>query len=225
MPAYPLTLTVDHRSAQEKITIINAQGQTMIEGNGLMGMFKSKIELTADQNRGPCRYVMASAKSGFQLNAPLDIWDERGRSMGTIQRQQWWSSCYQIDDMPHRTAFSIQAQNPQQAWATRGFAVLFVLALLCSVSLNMGILGYCLIGVALLGLFLINTGHLLNAPYWVERVNGRRVMQFTKHPSINDGRHSFTIRASDAFNEAEELAILCGIILIALNHHGERPST
>jgi hypothetical protein len=223
-PIYPLTLTVDHRSAKPQITITNAQGQTVINGQGLLSLHQSKIELTADPHRGPRRYIVEPTQPGFQLNSPFDIWDERDRSMGMIQRPQWWNSRYQIDDRQQRPAFSIAAQNPQKAWASRGGLLVFLVGFLVAFLPRLRIFGYCLIGVALLGLFLVNTGHLFNAPYWVERINGRRVMQFTKNPSISDRRASFMIQAIDAVNETEQLAILCGIILIALRYHGERDS-
>jgi hypothetical protein len=78
-------------------------------------------------------------------------------------------------------------------------------------------------GLAFLGLGLINSGHLFNVPYFVQRANGRRVMQFAKNPSGATYHSSFTIRAIDAISESEELAILCGIILTT-RRHGEKQS-
>ncbi len=68
MTVYPLTLTFDQRSSDHKITITNAQGQTLIDGQEFL--IQSKIELAAYQNRGRGRYIMEPAK-GDTFN--LDI--------------------------------------------------------------------------------------------------------------------------------------------------------
>jgi hypothetical protein len=224
MQTYPLTLTFDQRSSDHRFTITNAQGQTLIDGQEFL--IQAKIELASYQNRGPSRYLI-EPKSGFQwLNTPFHIWNDRDRPIGAIHRQHWWNNCYQVDDVQQHLAFSIQAEDAAKSWATLCFVLLFFVGCLFNIrdmSPNTVILRWVVVGVSFFGIYLLNCGYLCNVPYWVQRSNGRRVMQFAKNPSNSGYRSSFTIRAIDAVSESEELAILCGIILITLRH-GEKQS-
>jgi hypothetical protein len=228
---YPLTLSFDHRSSDHRFTITNARGQTMVEGQEFL--IQSKIELVAYQNRGQRRYIM-EAPLRFWLNSPFHIWDERDRLMtdrrsktlGTVQRQHWWNNCYQIYDAQQHIAFSFKSENNNKAWGGLIFFLVFIMGCLLngrSLSPNISIPGVCLMGFAFLGFGLLNSGYLCNSAYWVQRANGRRVMQFIKRPSSNGNSSSFTIRAIDTVSDKEEMAILCGIILVTLRH-GEKQS-
>jgi hypothetical protein len=231
MQTYPLTLTFDKRSSDHRFTVANVQGQTVIDGQEFL--IQSKIELAAYQNQRQRHYIV-EPQARFWLNPPFDIWHERDRAMaddharpiGAIQRQHWWNNCYQINDAQQHLAFSIEVENANKAWALLSLVLLFMVGCLFntrSLSPNIPIPGYALMGLAFLGIGLIHSGHLFNAPYWVKQANGRRVMQFIKRPSSNDNRSSFTIRAIDAVSPTEELTILCGIILTTLRH-GEKQS-
>jgi hypothetical protein len=182
-------------------------------------MFKSEIELTTYQNLSRHRYSMAPRKSGFALNSPYEIWDEADQAVAVIHPQKWLNRHYRLSNRLQQPLFTIAAQHPQQIWANWGCLGLFMLGFLCAALPSTLILGCCLIAISLLGLYLISNGYLFNAPYWVERTSGCRVMQFTKNRSTPN-RRSFVIQAIDTVSVSEELTVLCSIILIVLHHHG-----
>jgi hypothetical protein len=227
MLTYPLTLKINHRPAQPRIIITDAQAQTVLEGQAVMSMFKSavkQLELTAGQRRSHCRYRM-TPQTRFSVVNAVELWDEHDRqAIGMIQSPKLGKSRYQINDRQQRPMFSIATRHPRQDWAEWGFLALFALGFLCAVLPSTRVLAYCLFGGSLLGLYLIRSAYLLNMPHAVERSNGQRIMEFLKKPSLGDDRTCFTIQATDAVSESEAFAILFGIIWIAFTIHGPRNS-
>jgi hypothetical protein len=211
-PIYPLTLTIVSRTSDQKITLETAQGGTLLQGQELLSRLKGKIDLVSYQRQRQ-QSLCIEADQVFSLNPTYAIWDDRGRSIGMIQRGAWWNAQYQIYQ-GQRLAFQTVVEDAGRLWIAIVCMGLFVAGCL----LVSQIIGRCLIGLGFIGLLAVNTGYLCNATYWLQRPDGRRVMQFAKVPSLGSHRSQFTIRAIERLNESEELPALLGIILMLLRH-------
>jgi hypothetical protein len=219
-PIYPLTLTLEYRSADQKVLLQTAQGQPLIEGAALLEQFgkRGKIDVVSHQHQHQ-RHFSIEAEKAFSGKPIYDIWDEQGRSIGAIQwMRQWvsWQSAECHVYQGQRLAFKVSAAaNHRASWVS-----LACLAVMMAGAVSMAyghvLLAVLLIGLAGGGMMLFRHGYLLNPTYIVQQPDGRRVMQFVKVPSMQQFRSQFTVQAIDRLNESAEFSALLGVIFAAI---------
>jgi hypothetical protein len=218
-PIYPLTLTLEYRSADQEVLLQTAQGNALIQGEAFLDHLgkRGKIDLISHQRQQQRRFCIEAEKA-FSFKPTYEIWDEQGRSIGAVQWMRQWVS-WQRDEyhvyQGQRLAFKVGTADRRALWISLACAGLTILG---AVSMGYGqvLLGGGLIGLAGFGMMWFRQGYLLNPTYIVQKPDGRRVMQFTKTASRQQFRSQFTVQAIDRLNESEEFSALLGVIFAAI---------
>jgi hypothetical protein len=209
---YPLTLTLEYRSADQKVLLQTAQGQTLIQGEK-----RGKIDLVSHQRQRQQNFCVEAEKA-FSFRPCYEVWDEQGRSIGAVQLMREWVSWYRDDCHVYqgqRLAFKVGAADRRDSWITLAGVGIMILG---AVAMGYGqvLLGFGLIFLAGYGMDWFRQGYLFNPTYIVQKPDGRRVMQFTKTASRERFRSQFTVQAVDRLNESEEFLALLGLLFVAI---------
>jgi hypothetical protein len=219
-PIYPLTLTLEYRSADQKVLLQNAQGNVLIQGEAFLDQLgkRGKIDLISHQRQQQRRFCVEAEKA-FSFKPTYEIWDEQGRSIGAIQWMRQWVS-WQRDEchvyQGQQLAFKVRAAADHRASWVSLACVAVMIAGAVSMAHGQVLLAVILIGLAGGGMMLFRQGYLLNPTYIVQQPDGRRVMQFVKVPSMQQFRSQFTVQAVDRLNESAEFLALLGLLFVAI---------
>jgi hypothetical protein len=218
--AYPLTLTLEYRSADQKVLLQTAEGHPLIQGEAFLDQLgkRGKIDLVSHQRQRQ-QQVCIEAEQAFSFKPTYEIWDEQGRSIGAIQWMRQWVS-WQRDEchvyQGQQLAFKVRAAADYRASWVSLACVAVMIAGAVSMAHGQVLLAVILIGLAGGGMTLFRQGYLLNPTYIVQQPDGRRVMQFVKVPSMQQFRSQFTVQAIDRLNESAEFSALLGVIFAAI---------
>jgi hypothetical protein len=216
---YPLTLTLEYRSADQKVLLQTAQGNSLIQGEAFLDKLgkRGKIDVVSYQRQQQRRFCIEAEKA-FSFKPTYDIWDEQGRSIGAIHLMREWVSWHRDECHVYQgqqLAFRVGAADRRDSWMTLAGVGMMILG---AVAMGYGqvLMGCVLIGLAGFGMMWFRQGYLLNQTYIVQKPDGRRVMQFTKTPSRQQFRSQFTVQAIDRLNESEEFSALLGVLFAAI---------
>jgi hypothetical protein len=219
-PIYPLTLTLEYRSADQKVLLQTAQGHPLIQGEAWLDQLgkRGKIAVVSHQHQRQ-RHFSIEPEKAFSFKPTYDIWDEQGRLIGAIQWMRQWVSwqrneCHVYQGQ--RLAFKVRAAADHRASWVSIACLAVMMAGAVSMAYGQVLLAVLLIGLAGGGMTLFRHGYLLNPTYIVQQPDGRRVMQFAKVPSMQQFRSQFTVQAIDRLNESEEFSALLGVIFAAI---------
>jgi hypothetical protein len=206
MQAYPLTLTFDRGTILGKLIVKNAQGSPVMQAERSLTL-KSKFEVCAYQKYRQDHYTILAPKlMSWQMH--YDFWNNQGESIGRIQSAS--KSPLKIY-AGERLAFGVNLiRNPyrQLSIIPTGVGAIGVCCLPNSLP-NIVTFGWCLLILAFLSTVAMSLAGLSKESYRVQHPDGRTVMQFAR-----SNMQQFRIDALNALNEAEETAVLLGVLLL-----------
>jgi hypothetical protein len=212
MHSYPLILNYDLWSVPHKMTVKDAQGITHMEAVRSLTL-KQQIEVTTYSQHQQQVYKVAAER--LVATRPLyDIWNQKGQTIGTIQRQKPWWKCHYIIHDGKKLLFRIEEENPR---------ILSAILLMSGIGLSfLGISSHIspLQTLGMVLLMAIGGGYILNPIYIVKTADHRRIIRFAKIPSLSH-RSQFSIQAIDTIGEAEESKALFGILLLVLQERSK----